>query len=139
MEFQTKRTPTEGKYYLYRGDQVVRAYAGRVAGIAAYRQLRHEIWCCWLAGTDPQLRLSAARGLWYHEKQTFGTVVSVLWQEGTERDRASLRSELGRLHSTTGDTGMLAPSPEPPAETGRQGPEIIAAQSPSSPRSTVRG
>jgi hypothetical protein len=138
LEFQTDRTPTEGKYYLFRGDQVVRAYASRAAGIAAYRQLRHEIWCCWLAGTDPNLRLTAARGLWYHEMQTLETVVAALWQDGTEHDRGSIRAELGRLRSTTGDTRRLVPSSESPAESDTQGQEAATTtQDLSSPKARV--
>jgi hypothetical protein len=138
LEFQTNRTPTQGKYYLYRADRVVKTFQSRSAGVAAYRQLRHQIWCSWLASTDPELRLSAARGIWYHEKETLETVVAVLWQDGTEHDRTSIRAQLSRLCSIAGGAWILVPRAEPPPETENQGQEAVAAtQAPSPPKARV--
>jgi hypothetical protein len=98
LEYQTQRTPTSGKYYLFRGDQVIGAYENRTAALAAYRGLRHDVWLRWLSSNDPQVRLTAARGLFQHEPETpHPQAIAVIWQDGTERDRINLRSELARL------------------------------------------
>lgn len=89
LEYQTERTPTRSKYYLYRGDQLIAAFEDRRTGLAAYHQVRQEVWEGWLASNDPELRLAGARGLWRQEKEN-PKVLAILWRDGTPQDRVSV-------------------------------------------------
>jgi hypothetical protein len=131
LEYQTRRTPTSGKYYLFRGEQVIGGYEDRAAGLAAYRRLRHEVWLGWLSSSDPKLRLTAARGLCQHEPETPNQqAIAVLWREGTERDRIAVRTELARLEGARLRAAAAAAEVADSASTAA----APAAVSPSGPR-----